>query len=169
MNRVGKDGPQMTAPIFCLWVQKSEARRLTLSIFQHMFSLGPPPGHHRAPFLNCPVQRSSVVALSPASSPSLPTEILSLHCLAGHLEAHCPHRAHSPPPTGAPPGPPASVLQTFPSPLPTSKSAGSNFLVTLCCIQSAHKNMQTPPQKSLSFSLPKSLASCVSTSVVTIS
>lgn len=35
-----------------------------------------------------------------------------------------------------------------------SKSAGSKFLVTLCYIQSAHKNMQTPSQKIVSFTFP---------------
>lgn len=47
----------------------------------------------------------------------------------------------------APTGPPASILVRASFFLSQqSKSAGSNFLVTLCCIQSAHKNMQTPSQ-----------------------
>lgn len=83
-----------------------------------MFSLGPSPGHHKAPFLNCPGQKSSLVPFSHPPALLFPLR-LSLYCLAWHLEAHCLRRAHSPPSGWPPTGPPASILRASFFPFPT--------------------------------------------------
>lgn len=96
-------------------------------------------------FLHCPEQKSSL-----CHSPGPPALLSPLRlCLftAWHdIYKLTPHTG-PPPPTWTPTGPLGSILQASLLLSRQSKSTGSKFLVTLCYIQSAHKNMQTPSKK----------------------
>lgn len=80
INTIGKDGPSNDSPSphFCLWELKSEAPSLTLSIFPINVLPWPLSWPPQSSFSKLSWAEVFSGALLPSSSPSLPTEVVSL-------------------------------------------------------------------------------------------